>query len=132
MAHAIINGRFKNVGPGQVAPSQVGAQEKNTELYKHYLEIARRALGEHMNSNDPLQGRTQYNHRYKDDVGNRIVKTSKGNIADPDQPVFQRYGPFPNVAGKPAYIVIYGKGPTPAKQSGEVGPIPLLRPGSGQ
>ena len=112
MAHAIINGSFKNKSLKEVATSEVSEKEKGTDLYKHYLEIARQALAEHMDNNDPVQGRTQYNHRFNSDVGNRIVKGAKGrSFRDPAQPVFQRYGPFENVAGQPAYIVIYGNVP---------------------
>ena len=117
MAHAILNNSFKGYKLGRVAPSDVAEQEKNSDLYKHYAEIARQALWEHMNNNDPVQGLTQYNHRDHYDVGNRIVKfpNEKKGRPDPDQPVFQQYGPFLDIRGGRKWIVFYGKRSQPSK-----------------
>jgi hypothetical protein len=116
MGHAILNGSFKGNSPGLVATSKVKKQETNTGSYKHYQELARQALWEHVNNNDPTKGRTQYNHRDTDDVGNRLVKNAKGKwVRDPNQPVFQRFGPFQDSSGKPKRIVIYGHDPSSTK-----------------
>lgn len=86
-----------------IAWRTVSDRDKQSALYRHYLDLARQALREDYNGIDPVGGRTQFNNRFDNYRGPRRMNGQSENL-------YQDFGPFENAGSKTnpsARIVIY-------------------------